>query len=346
MLAKRFGLIGPPKKPLIPIYRNPEPDELYFDFFNSYAKKNYQWVDTKCLCGNHNDKLISTSDRHGIEYHCVICQSCGLIRPKKYLRDEDIKDFYTNHYRDTTRSKVTPANSKWKVQSEQSLYRKKLIRQYGNFDFYGNKTAVDIGGAAGGFFDGITDSTNCILFDYFEPYLNYAESMGVKTIKGGLDKLNNANIKPDLIVINHVVEHWNNFEYEIEQLIKASTVNKTIIYIEFPGVDSLKTGRRGGDLLGDIHIPHFYYFASYVFVNIMERFGFESLYCDDETRAIFKYTGKKKKLVDNYSRVWNDLIEAEKTKKIYTIKHIIRLFIPNFILSLKRKLIPPKIVRY
>ena len=80
------------------------------------------------------------------------------------------------------------------------------------------------------FFDGLTDSTNCILFDYFEPYLDYAESMGVKTIKGGLNKLNDANIKPDLIVINHVVEHWNNFEHEIEQLIKASTINKTIIY--------------------------------------------------------------------------------------------------------------------
>ena len=91
MINKRFTKIGRPKTPLIPIYQNPEPDELYFNFFNTYAKKHYQWIDTKCLCGDDNDKLISTADRHGVEYHCVICKSCGLIRAKKYLRDNDIK---------------------------------------------------------------------------------------------------------------------------------------------------------------------------------------------------------------------------------------------------------------
>ena len=339
MLAKRFAKIGPPTRPLLPVYRNPEPDELYFKFFNTYAKENYLWVDTKCLCGNDDDQLISTTDRHGVEYHCVICNSCGLIRPKKYLRDEDIKDFYTFHYRDTCKESILPAKDKWSVQAEQSRYRIELIKKHSNFKFENEQVLVDIGGAAGGFFDGYTEKCKCILFDYFEPYLEYARKKGVSTIMGGLKELNLANIKPDLIVINHVVEHWNIFELEVDELIKACKKDKTLIYIEFPGVDSLKNGRRGGDLLGDIHIPHFYYFASYVFTNIMERKGFKEIFIDDETRAIYIYTGEKKKLINNYKKVWNDLLEAETTRHVYTVKHFIRLFIPNFILSLKRKFI-------
>ena len=31
-------------------------------------------------------------------------------------------------------------------------------------------------------------------------------------IKGGLDAI---DFKPDIIILSHVIEHWNNFDYEI-----------------------------------------------------------------------------------------------------------------------------------
>ena len=70
------------------------------------------------------------------------------------------------------------------------------------------------------------------------------------------------------------------FEEEIKKLISIQKINQTINYVEFPGIDSLKLGRREADVLGDIHIPHVYYFSSYVLENLMGRYGFKKLYLE------------------------------------------------------------------
>lgn len=77
-------------------------------------------------------------------------------------------------------------------------------------------------------------------------------------------------------------------------MIEIQKKYETLNYIEFPGVDSLKKGRREGDILGDIQVPHVYYFTSYVFENLMNRYGFEKIYLDTLIKSIFIYTGKKK----------------------------------------------------
>ena len=59
-------------------------------------------------------------------------------------------------------------------------------------------------------------------------------------------------------------------------------------------IDSLKKGRRDGDLLGDIYFPHMHYFASYVIEDIMSRYGFEKVYLDSEIKGIFRYKVRKK----------------------------------------------------
>ena len=114
--------------------------------------------------------------------------------------------------------------------------------------------------------------------------LNYAKSKGIKTIVGGLNEI---NFKPDVIILSHIIEHWSNFKEEIKKLIQIQKVGETINYIEFPGVDSLKLGRREGDFIGDVHVPHVYYFTSYVFENIMNRYGFKKIYIDSENKIYF-----------------------------------------------------------
>ena len=122
-------------------------------------------------------------------------------------------------------------------------------------------------------------------------------------------------------------------------MIEIQKVGETLNYIEFPGVDSLRDGRHQGDILRDIHVPHVYYFTSYIFENLMNRYGFEKLYIDKEIRSIFIYTGKKMKLINYYKRVINDIKEAEKTRKKYIFRNIIKLLIPNFFLKLIKKII-------
>ena len=72
---KRFESIGVPKKTYL--YKFPHKSDVYFNFFNNYAKENYTLVTTNCLCHNTKDKTVSHNDRCGVEFHVVICENCG-----------------------------------------------------------------------------------------------------------------------------------------------------------------------------------------------------------------------------------------------------------------------------
>ena len=114
--------------------------------------------------------------------------------------------------------------------------------------------------------DGITIEADEFEFDKIKNILTEYQ-INMKKIDNAKDALSKIYEKKDI-------------EKEIQKLISIQKINETLNYIEFPGVDSLKYGRRGGDILGDIHIPHVYYFTSYVFENLMNRYGFEKIYLD------------------------------------------------------------------
>ena len=338
------------------ISKYPYYKKVYFDFFNGYAKKNYTLIPIKCLCGNNDDILLSKSDRHGIEFTVVVCKKCGLIRAKDYFTDENIKDFYKNHYRNVMPDdeiEVTSASSKFrshtKIVHKEEIFEQDLQTRYNShkarnrnrikiiekFGILSKKKVLDLGGGFGGILEHFKNENEVYLVDHYVPYLNYAKSKGINIIKGGLD---NIDFKPDVIILSHVMEHWGNFEKDIKKLIQIQKIGETINYIEFPGVDGIKLGRQEGDIIGDIHVPHVYYFASYVFENIMNRYGFEKLYIDSWIKSLFIYTGKKSNLINNYPRVLQDLILAEKRRKMHCVHNFLKLFIPNNLLSINRKI--------
>ncbi len=324
------------------IIQFPQYSKNYYNFFNTYAKKNYRLIRNDCLCGGKDDILLSQTDRHCVDFITVVCKNCGLIRAQDYYRNEDVEDFYKNFYRTESYSenfkKLSPYDM-FERQKKDSRFRYELLNKY-KIKPLNNIKVVDLGGGVGGILEHFCENNEKYLLDYFEPYLKYAETRGIKSIKGGLDKI---NFKPDIIILSHVIEHWNNFNYEIEKLIKIQKINETLNYIEFPGIDSIKKGRREGDVLGDIHVPHVYYFSSYVFENLMNRYGFEKIYLDSLIKSIFVYTGKKKNLINYYELCRNDLIAAEKTRKIQIFKNLIKFFIPMFILKIIRKIRNKKI---
>lgn len=155
--------------------------------------------------------------------------------------------------------------------------------------------------------------------------------------------MDKVDFKADIIILSHVIEHWSDFKNEIQKLINIQKKNETLNYIEFPGVDSIKKGRREGDVLGDLHIPHLYYFTSYVFENIMNRYGFDKIYSDTLVKSIYIYSGNKKDLINYYKTVKHDLICAEKTRRFQILKNCIKLLIPFFILKIIRKIRNKKI---
>lgn len=316
--------------------RFPQYYKNYYNFFTYYARKNYILIDNDCLCKAKNDILLSETDRHCVKFLTCVCKNCGLVRAKKYYRNQDVINFYQKFYRTDKyyehQKKINPIK-KFEAQKLNFKSRIELLNKY-KINELKNKKIVDVGGGAGGSLEAFDENNELFLFDYYDPFLKYAKSRGINTFKGGLEKL---NFKPDVIILSHVMEHWNNFEAEIEKLIKVQKIGQTLNYIEFPGIDSLKNGRNQYDILRDIHVPHVYYFASYVFENLMNRYGFEKLYIDSSIKSIFLYTGVKKKLINYYHRCKKDIELAEKKRKITVIRNFIKLLVPDLFLKLKGK---------
>tara|TARA_Y100000590_G_scaffold468771_1_gene653026 strand:- start:1405 stop:2451 length:1047 start_codon:yes stop_codon:yes gene_type:complete len=314
-------------------------NEEYSKFCNKYIEENYKFKQTSCLCKKNNDQPLSEVDRHGCKFKLVICKSCGLIRAKYYFDDISLDDFYTNHYRRIVgNDKITPIDF-YQQQKRESKKRWSFLKKSINQDLNNKFIIFDCGGGAGGNLDGFINRKNLYLSEYYEPYIEFAKSKGINTIKGGLKEFNKLNIKPNLIILSHVVEHWSNFDNEITELIKCLLPN-TYIYIEFPGIDSIKLGRRGYDFLGEIHNAHIYYFASYVFINLLNRRGFKCLVHTAEFYGLFKYSSKKTDIINYYHEVRKDLIKAEKKRLLELVDRK-----SKFIQKILKKILPRKLIR-
>lgn len=330
-LSKRYFTTGKPA-------HNLNYNQEYVNFINNYANKNYKLIITKCLCGIKNDELLSSVDRHGVKFELVICKQCGLIRAKNYWDESSVIDFYKNHYRNIIYTKINRVSLEERYNREKkhaesfkwpfinSILKKNMDKKF---------KIIDCGGGTGGTIGDYKNKCDCLIVDYDEEYLNFAKKNNYKTLYGGLEEIQKNNVKFDLIILSHVVEHWNNFNKEIENLSSICD-NNTLIYIETPGIDSLKDGRSRYDLLlRDIHYPHYYYFTSYVFNQIMLKFGFECIKFNNNYQGLFKFTGNKKENMFNfYDRVKSDLILAEKLRLRNEYKILIKPFIPKKFIDL------------
>jgi hypothetical protein len=108
----------------------------------------------------------------------------------------------------------------------------------------------------------------------------------------------------------------------------------SLVYFEFPALDSLKLG-RSGNFLNELHIPHIYYFTSYWMKNYLASKGFESLYVDKYSRIVAKL-GKinQKNVFKNYyyktkldiflGNIWAS--SKEKSLKRYMLNQFNRIF--------------------
>ena len=324
-LSKRYYTIGKPMKNARP---SPERYHIYKEF-EEYQKNNYKTIRVKCLCNNNTSYLISNVDREGLEYPLMICKSCGLIRAREYWDEKSTDHFYSNWYRKKYGGEENPDKF-----YKQHLFKSKLL-----WDFVNEYTSklnkpiniFDIGGGSGSILDLFISENNCYLFDFNKPFLKKANEMGIKTIEGGIDKLNLIKEKPDLVILSHVLEHFTNVHQELETLIKHLKLG-SLVYVELPGIDSLREGRRAYDFLGDIHKPHVFYFSRGVLNNLMERYGFKCLKSNTLISGLYEYTGQIGELINYHNNVFSLLKNAEIKRKLgFPLFHSIKLFIASIL---------------
>ena len=118
-----------------------------------------------------------------------------------------------------------------------------------------------------------------------------------------------------MVILSHVLEHVVDIDRALKDL-SHSLKEGSLLYVELPGVDSLKLGRRKFDFLGDIHKPHVTYFSSKVLENLLSRYGFKVLKSNAIIEGIFEYTGERSDLVNFHDNVVSDIKSAEFRRKL------------------------------
>ena len=322
-------------------YKSHIDKDYTINFLNSLKKFNLNT--TICLCKSRDDKQILNFDRCKNKFEIVICKRCGLIRSKYYFSTKDILDIYKSSYRDERLKIQKNSKSLYNALSESEYIKENwnIIEEYVNLSGSRKLNIVDIGAGGGGFLHKYKNIHNCYAADYNLKWLEHANKNNIKIIYGGIKEVLDTKKRYDLIILNHVVEHWSDFETEIINLKKLCTLYKTKIFIEVPGIDSLKNGRREGDFRGDVVFYHYHYFASYTLVSLFEKYGFECLYSDSKARIIVQlpYQTLVNKKKNFYKKIIND-IEISLHKKIYFVfkNLLIRKFTIINLTQLKYKL--------
>tara|TARA_B100001964_G_scaffold141291_1_gene155776 strand:+ start:253 stop:1323 length:1071 start_codon:yes stop_codon:yes gene_type:complete len=297
-----------------------------FEKFNEYEEENYSTEPLKCLCGNDDSYKISEADREGNFYPLVICNSCGLIRAKDYWKQEFIEDFYKNRYRQKYEGGKEPKEKTLLLFFEAQKAHSKQVYQFVK-DFIGELPqpfeTFDIGGGAGGMLDSFKEISNCTVFDFDTTFLNIGSKNGFKTLEGGIEDIKTTGIKPDFVILSHVIEHIPDLNKVLEGLA-SSLKSGSLVYIEVPSIDGLTNGAYYYDFLRHIHKPHVYYFSVGVLNNLMQRHGFDVLKVNHNLSGLYQFNNQ----MDERVRLRNchdevvSLIKNAETKRKFRIIYI------------------------
>jgi 2-polyprenyl-3-methyl-5-hydroxy-6-metoxy-1,4-benzoquinol methylase len=239
--------------------------EKYVIQFNE-KYKNYDFEKTTCLCGSNKSKLICKQDRYGLYSPTVICKECGLIYSNPRLSDLSYEEFYsTDLYR-----KIYNNGDYLKE------FRLKLNDWNDNHIFKylspiildkGFKSVIEIGCAAGHNLLGFKKSGLKIKgYDFGVDLVKLGKNEYDLNLENGtiIDAINTRE-KYDVVILNHVLEHFTNIEESLS-LIKKIMNPKGIIYVGIPNIDNFA--------LSQIQNAHTYYFTPRTFTYYMNVFGF------------------------------------------------------------------------
>ncbi len=278
--------------------------------------KTYKKITNPCLCGEHNDIIITKEDGYGIPLTIVICKSCGLIRCNPYLDEESLSDFYKNYYRILCGMEKGTKSSfdSRRLRGKYAIEHLKLNNV--NLD---NAKVFEIGCADGGILKSFQE-LGCEVYgcDYDKDTAKYGIEHGLTIEIGGLETLEKYG-KADIVILSHVLEHVAKpveFLQNVQKLLKQTG----ILCVLVPSTNSIEK-YHNCDIFQAIHIAHVNYFSQGTLKNIFYKSCFNIEYTDmnniGNIIALCKKTDDKQNMpMQNYFKnVYKQINSYEQTFK-------------------------------
>ena len=295
-------------------------------FLTKVKNGKYRYINNPCLCGyskESTDVLLTKKDRFGIPCKNLLCRNCGLIRLKDRLDDESTATFYRDDYRNIYVGLDIATSDFFNSQTQRGVEFYKFISQF--VDIQKIKTIFEVGCGAGGIVNAFNHEGRLVSgCDYGEKYLAFGREKGLNLYQGELSSTHTKKGSQDLIILSHVMEHFNN---PIQSLTSITEFIKPegYLFVEVPGIFNIpKTYFNPLMYFQNAHVYNFHY--SYLVV-LFETIGLEVIIGDE--KCSFLLRKPKDWIVKDIQYIQPNLeLNAnviEKKIKTYYLLHIFKI---------------------
>jgi 2-polyprenyl-3-methyl-5-hydroxy-6-metoxy-1,4-benzoquinol methylase len=157
------------------------------------------------LCGRTEHDVVGTRDRDGRDLRTVMCQACGHVFTNPAPNEDDLKTYYTEHYRSTYKGVLTPKRKHVLRAGYRALERLSRLRGF----LTPPAKVLDVGAGGGEF----AYLLSCTGYDVVgvEPNAGYAsfasQSYGLDIRATTLELIDFPAATFDAITMHHVLEH-------------------------------------------------------------------------------------------------------------------------------------------
>lgn len=296
-------------------YLSSKQKESIFNFEKINSLKNKS-LENCYICNSDSFLQISDKDKYWFYYPVVICKSCWFVHVNPYYNDNDVNDFYSNYFRNI----YMWTNKTQKYIFENNIKRGnsviKFIEEKTNIKIE-NKNVLDIWCWSWWILMAFKNRwNNCLWIDLWWSYFNEWLKNNLDLRQLSLDNYlkENNNIKYDIVIFSHNLEHLINPKKELE-ILKSIIHKDTIIFISVPGIFNMANDNY--DLLNEyFQNAHKSHFSLNSLNNLMKVCGYNLFYWDEEIKSIFKLSKDKANLIyDDYNFIYNKLLLIEEKYK-------------------------------
>jgi 2-polyprenyl-3-methyl-5-hydroxy-6-metoxy-1,4-benzoquinol methylase len=272
----------------------------------------YQMSPNPCVCKKERTLKIYNKDRYNMPLNSVLCENCGLVRSTPYFTDDTLSKFYEFDYRALYSTKDICDEDFF---NEEVAFGKNILSWIKRTEILKNINSVkvyEIGCGAGGILKAFADEGASVFgCDHNEDYLNFGKKKGVTHLELGdtssLLKFGEA----DLVILNHVLEHFRNPKKELENISKLIK-NNGLLYVAVPGIFSIK--ENYGNLKNYFQNAHAFHYTLKTLSSLMHDCGFSIVEGDESIKSLFV---KKKN---------SQAPQPESVQKIYCYMKNVRRF--------------------
>jgi SAM-dependent methyltransferase len=176
-------------------------------------------------------------DYSNIKREYIKCNNCGLIY-RTIIMDEMEKELLYKHFRDEslrneTKEEYFERITSLPIKDSENYDKCQFLKRYIKND--ANNKILDIGCGAGVFlyaFKNIFDKWNTIGVEPTKDFSDIAKDKGIHILNEYLDE-NTFDYTFDLISMNHVLEHLDNY-FDMLNMLKKYMSKDSLLYIEVP----------------------------------------------------------------------------------------------------------------